>query len=146
MQQLTFELHACNRQTNDHLPSCTCAMEKVRELQGKGGSLSIDDACFLLELLQEQIAPLLSLRALNNSDPLPQIKPAAQSLSAYQRKQESSSVSAYQRKQESSSGSNSIEKHFYVHKKLDHKSRNASLNLGSLEDFPPVSRTLQDHR
>lgn len=109
-------------------------MEKVRELQGKGGSLSIDDACFLLELLQEQIAPLLSLRALNNSDHLPQIKPAAQSLSAYQRKQESSS------------GSSSNEKHFYVHKKLDHKSRNASLNLGSLEDFPPVSRTLQDHR
>lgn len=133
--------------------------EKVEDLRRNEGSLTISDACFVLRVIQEQTAPLLSLRA-PDSRTLQQVHSSVASTVPVGNVSSTNQV----RSGSPSTNSSSIsKKHPVVRKGLNHKgpfpkgpllkgedaSRNdggVNLDLASLDDFPPMSVSVQDKR
>lgn len=114
------------------------------------GSLNVNDSCSILQFIQEQTAPLLSLRALCNVN-----SPTSWSCTGGQ---------PYPGQHRSAGGSghgSGTGKHSLVQKK-EHPPKSGrggtdeivtasmcstgGLNLASLDDFPPVSVSLQDSK
>ncbi len=101
---------------------------RVRELKGKESSLTVSDACFILQLIQEQTAPLFSLRALYSSHHV------------------ASSVIGGN----AGSTSHTLSEHPAAHKAAGNKKKSlqvsADVDIASLDDFPPMSVSMQEKR
>lgn len=97
----------------------------ILQLKKKGGSLAVSDASFIQNFIQEQTAPIFSLRTLCKSD--------SQATSASQ-----------------FSPRLSVARNNTAHEKSDSNSQrlkgrtNEGLDITSLEDFPPM--LLQEER
>ncbi len=99
-------------------------MERLSALLEKKGSLDIQDACFILQFLQDHTGPLLSLRT-----PSPSIPSGVKSRCCKQ----------------SSPGDLVMSKKHSLKDERETK-KSADLNIASLVEFPPVAVLIQEKR
>lgn len=122
--------------------------EKIVDLRRKDGSLTVGDACFILQFIQEQTAPILSLRShdftgISKTIQATALSPAAVGTEGHSPRK--------QRKPET--GSSLHKRHSAVYHKSPPQfttaikdDGGASLDLANLDDFPPVSLSMQEKR
>lgn len=112
--------------------------ERIKALKGKEKEyLTISDACFILQFLQEHTAPLLSLHSSTSAH----VQPAAGSV--YVESPRDSGMKA--------GADGTVQKrlhHRNIQSLMSHQSahNDVGLDLASLDDFPPVSLSMQDKR
>ena len=105
-------------------------MEALSALQEKKDHLDVQDACLIMQLLQDQTGPLLSLRASTTS--------------TVNSKHAAASGQDQGRPEGLVTRSNSLQKH--SHKDQVGTKVVADLNVASLDEFPPVSVLMHEKR
>lgn len=131
-------------------------METILHLKKKEGSLTISDAGFILQFIQEQTAPLLSLRTLCKSDTQTGVISRTQQIKSVAASSCVGSSQLCPRACASSHKKNSVIQNRLDHKNEPSKGSTININAGdgtkldftSLEDFPPISSSslLQEKR
>ena len=132
--------------------------EKIKQLCRKEGKLTAEDACFVLQLVQDHATPLLSLRG-GSAPPQtscqsqhtatassPSSGPTRQGDAAAGVRGSSSSKHHKSAQKSRGSGCNS---NVLLTEECPAQAKGAeasSLDLASLEDFPPMSVAMQDRR